>query len=130
MTHLNSFLRRTLAVDALTCTAAGALMAFGASALAPITGLPQPLLFWAGVALFPVAVIMALLSRRERAPAALVWLVVLGNAGWVAGSIAVLFLTTPTLFGAAFVIAQSAAVAVLTVLEWRAVTATSGLAVA
>ena len=120
MTHLTSFLRRVLAVDALTCVAAGALMAFGAGALAPLTGLPQPLLFWAGVALFPVAALMAFLSRRETAPAALVWLVVLGNAGWVAGSVAVLFVTQPTVFGTAFVVAQAAAVAVLTVLEWRA----------
>lgn len=128
MTVLTSFLRRTLAVDAVTCAAAGALMAFAAAPLAPLTGLPQPLLLWAGVALFPVAAIMALLSRRQSAPVALVWLVILGNAGWVVGSLAVLVLTTPTALGVAFVIAQAAAVAVLTVLEYRAATAQTGLA--
>lgn len=119
MTHLNSFLRRTLAIDAVTCVAAGALMAFGAGALAPLTGLPQPLLLIAGIALFPVAAIMAWLSRRETAPAALVWLVIVGNAGWVLGSVAALFLTDPTVFGAAFVVAQAVAVAILTALEYR-----------
>ncbi len=122
MTHLNTFLRRTLAVDALTCVAAGALMAFGAAPLSPLTGLPQPLLLWAGIVLFPVAALMAFLSRRETAPAPLVWLVVLGNAGWVAGSLAVLVLTAPTALGIAFVAAQAGAVAVLTVLEYRGLT--------
>jgi hypothetical protein len=122
MTQLNSFLRRVLAADAVTCVAAGALMAFGAGVLAPLTGLPQPLLLWAGVILFPVAALMAFLSRRDTAPAPLVWLVVLGNAGWVVGSIAVLILAQPTTLGFAFVVAQAAAVAVLTVLEWRATT--------
>ncbi len=130
MTDLSSFLRRILAVDAVTCTAAGALMAFGAAILAPITGLPQPLLLWAGVILFPVAALMAFLSRRQTAPAALVWLVILGNAGWVAASIAALLLTQPTALGTAFVVAQAAAVAVLTVLEWRGATTRPGFAAA
>lgn len=128
MTHLTPFFRRILAVDAVTCTAAGALMAFGAGALAPLTGLPQPLLLWAGVILFPVAALMAFLSRKETAPAPLVWTVVLGNAGWVAASLAVLFVTQPTAFGVVFVVAQAAAVAVLTALEWRAVGARQSFA--
>jgi hypothetical protein len=119
MTVLNSFLRRTLAVDAVTCVGAGALMTFAAAPLAPFTGLPQLLLVGAGIALFPVAAVMAWLSRRRSAPAALVWLVILGNAGWVAGSVAVLVLTAPTAFGTAFVAAQALAVAVLTGLEYR-----------
>lgn len=119
MTVLSSFLRLTLAVDAATCTGAGALMAFAAGPLAPLTGLPQPLLLWAGIALFPVAAVMAVLSRRQTAPAALVWLVILGNAGWVLGSVAVLFVTRPTLIGELFILGQAAAVAALTLLEWR-----------
>jgi hypothetical protein len=125
MTALTSTLRRVLAVDALTCAAAGALMAFGADLVAPLTGLPKPLLFWAGVVLFPVAALMAFLSRRQAAPAGLVWLVILGNAGWVLASIAVLFLTAPTALGVAFVVAQAVAVAILTVLEGRAVGGTA-----
>jgi len=122
MTHLNSFLRRTLAVDAAVGLAAGALMAFGAGPMASATGLPQPLLLYAGLFLLPVVALMAWLSRRETAPTALVWLVIVGNAGWVAGSVAVLFLTTPTVFGAAFVILQAAAVTMLTVMEHRGAT--------
>lgn len=122
MTHLNSFQRRTFAVDAVTCVAAGALMALAAAPMAQITGLPQPLLVGAGIALFPVAAIMTWLSRRETAPTALLWLVIFGNAAWAAASIAVLFLTTPTVVGAAFVVAQALTVAILTVLEYRGAT--------
>jgi len=123
MTVLDRFLRRTLAVDALTCVAAGAVMVFGAGVLAPLTGLSQGLLLGAGIALFPVAALMAWLSRRAEAPAALLWLVVIGNIGWAVGSAAVLFLTRPTPFGYVFVIAQAATVVVLTMLEYRSVAA-------
>lgn len=119
MTHLNSLLRRTFAVDAVTCVAAGALMAFAAAPMAQITGLPQPLLVGAGIALFPVAAIMTWLSRRQTAPGALLGVVIVGNAAWASGCLAVLFLTTPTLIGAVFLVAQALAVAILTALEYR-----------
>ena len=123
-------LRRTFALDALTCAGAGLLMAGGAALLAPITGLPSGLLLWAGLALFPVAALLAWLSRRAQAPAGLVWLVVLGNAGWVAGSVAALFATQPTLIGEVFVIAQALAVAVLTVLEFNGLRRATALSAA
>jgi hypothetical protein len=47
-----------------------------------------------------------------------VMLAVIGNAGWVAASIAVVLMTEPTLFGTAFVLAQAAVVAVLAWLEF------------
>lgn len=123
MTPLNSFLRRTFAVDAVTCVAAGALMAFAAVPMAQVTGLPQPLLVGAGIALFPVAAVMTWLSRSGAVPTVLLWLVILGNGAWAVGCLAVLLVTAPTPLGVAFLGAQAATVAGLTALEWRGASA-------
>ena len=109
-----TFLRRTLAVDAITCAAMGALLIGFQAPLASLLGLPAALLFYAGVALFPCAALM-LVAHRSRA---LAWLVVAGNAAWILGSVAVLLLTSPTALGYAFVIAQAIAVAVLAEFEY------------
>ncbi len=109
-----SFLRRTLAVDAATCAAMGGLLVFASAPLAGLLGLPAALLFYAGVALFPCAVLM-LLAMGSRP---LARLVVAGNAAWILGSVAVLLLTSPTALGYAFVIAQALAVAALAELEY------------
>jgi len=114
-----STLRRVLALDALTCTAAGAVMALGAQPLSGWTGLPAPLLLGAGAILFPIAALFGWMSQRRQLAPGLVWLAVLGNAGWVLASLAVLPLTGPTPFGYAFVLAQAAVVAVLASLEAR-----------
>jgi hypothetical protein len=108
-----TFLRRTLMVDAATCAAMGTLLVFYSAPLSGLLGLPATLLFYAGVALFPCAVLM-LVAMGSRA---LAWLVVAGNAAWILGSVAVLLLTSPTALGYAFVIAQAIAVAVLAELE-------------
>ncbi len=109
-----SFLRRTLAVDAATCAAMGVLLIGFQAPLAALLGLPDALLFYAGVALLPCAALM-LAAHRSRA---LAWLVVAGNAAWIAGSVAVLLAASPTALGYAFVIAQALAVAVLAELEF------------
>jgi uncharacterized membrane protein len=114
----STFLRRALWVDAATCLATGALLATAASPLAPFLGLPDELLRYAGVALFPVAAFMGWLSLRREVPRWGAWLAVLGNAGWVAGSALVLFVLSPTALGYAFVVAQAAAVAALAELEY------------
>jgi hypothetical protein len=108
-----TFLRRTLALDAATCVAMGALLVAFQAPLAGLLGLPAGLLFYAGLALFPCAALM-LAAHRSRA---LAWLVVAGNAAWVAASVAVLLVASPTALGYAFVIAQALAVAVLAWLE-------------
>lgn len=112
-------LRRILAVDAATCVAAGLLMAGGSTPLAPALGLPAPLLLWAGLALLPIAGLMAWLARQTRVASGLVWLIVLGNAAWVAGCLLVVIDLEPTVLGLAFVLGQALAVAVLTVLEFN-----------
>ena len=46
------------------------------------------------------------------------WVVILGNAGWVVGSVLVLLLASPTAIGYAFVIAQAVVVVFLAELEY------------
>jgi hypothetical protein len=113
-----TFLRRALLVDAASCAAMGLALAILARALAPLLGLPEALVWTAGLALLPVAAYMALVGTREAAHPALVWVVIAGNAAWVAGSIAVLALFATTALGTTFVLAQAAAVAILAELEW------------
>ena len=111
-------LRQILNIDAATCLAFGVLLAFAAQPLAALLGLPQALLFYAGVVLFPSAALMLFAARKLAAP--LVWTVIAGNVAWVVASIVVLFAFEPTMLGALFVVAQAAAVLVLLILEWRA----------
>lgn len=112
------FLRRILALDSLSCAAMGLLMAFGAAALAPLFGLPEPLVRTAGLLLLPLAAFILWLASRPAPPPALVWMVILGNAGWTAESVVVLGQHQPTALGTAFVAAQAAAVLGLAALEY------------
>jgi hypothetical protein len=113
-------LRKVLLLDAGTCVAAGAAMSLLAGPLARLTAIPEPLLLTAGLALFPVAAFMAFVARMPSIPKAAVWLIVLGNAAWVAGSALLLLaaLIRPNGFGVAFILAQALAVAVLAWLEF------------
>jgi hypothetical protein len=108
-------LRLVLWLDAATCVVTGLLLSVLAGRLSELLGLPQPLLFYAGLSLFPIAAFMAWTAQRPAAPA--VWLVIGGNALWVLGSLAILALA-PTATGYAFVLAQAVAVAVLAELEY------------
>jgi hypothetical protein len=111
------FLRRVLALDSLSCAAMGVLMAFGATALAPLFGLPESLVRIAGLLLLPLAVFIGWLASRPAPAPALVWVVILGNAGWTAESFVVLGQSQATALGTAFVAAQAAAVLGLAALE-------------
>lgn len=113
-----TFLRRILLVDAGSCTGMGLFLALLSEPLSPMLGLPAALLLYSGVALLPVAAFMAWVATREQPPLAGVWLVILGNAGWVAGSVALLFFVSPTVLGYAFVIGQAVIVAALAELEY------------
>jgi len=78
-----NFLRTVLLLDAATCLLTGLLMKMGAIPLAELTDIPGALLFYAGVALLPVAAFIALVGAFPTIPVAGVWLVIMGNAaGW------------------------------------------------
>lgn len=120
MTDTDSrIVRKILGLDALTCLLAGAALGLGAELLAEPTGLPALVLLVAGCSLFPVAALFAWMARTPLLNRALVMIAVIGNAGWVAASIAVLALTAPTAFGVVLVLAQALVVAILAWLELR-----------
>lgn len=112
-----SFLRRLLLLDAATCLATGALLTLASAPLAGVLGLPAPLLVGAGFALFPCAALMISIATLRSLPRAGVWVVILGNAAWVAASLLVLALLSPNGLGWAFVIAQAGVVGLLAELE-------------
>jgi hypothetical protein len=81
--------------------------------------LPEALLFNAGLGLFPIAAFIGFAAARTRPIVAGVWVVILGNVGWVVGSVLLLVAggLAPNALGAAFVLVQAIAVAVLAELE-------------
>lgn len=112
-------INKILAFDALTCTLMGIILTLSSATLAPLLALPQNLLFYAGCALFPIAIFMAVLACQSHPWGAGVWLVILGNAGWVLASLAVLIGTSPNALGVGFVIAQALVVALLALAEFK-----------
>ncbi|HEY5712376.1 MAG TPA: hypothetical protein VIT38_10815 [Allosphingosinicella sp.] len=114
------FLRRVLALDALSCLFMGLLMGFGAAALAPLLGLAEALVRLAGLLLLPLAAFIAWLASRPAPPRALVWVVIVGNVGWTAESFLLIGQAqgTITVLGTFFVSAQALAVLGLAALEY------------
>jgi hypothetical protein len=114
------FLRNVLLADALSCLATGALQVLFASPLAPLLGLPAPLLAATGWFLLAYAAVVGWTALREPVPRGLVWLFLAGNAGWAVGCIALLMsgAFAPTVLGVAWVIAQAVTVGLLAELQW------------
>ncbi len=111
------FLRTVLLVDAVTCVATGALMTVGAELVSRLTQIPQGLLMAAGLSLFPIAAFIAFVATRRPLLRTGVWLVIIGNIGWVLGSVLALVAIAPNGHGYAFIITQAVAVAILAELE-------------
>lgn len=119
------FLRNILLADAAMGAAAAALTIFGAGFLAPLLALPEGLIFWAGVALVPIALFLFAMARRPQVPRSWLREIVLINWAWVAASVAMLVggLVQPNLLGALFVVAMALAVALFAVLQGMALRA-------
>jgi hypothetical protein len=113
-----AFLLRMLIVDAATYIDTGVLLSPFATPLSAFLGIPAVLLLYACASLFPIATFMAWLALRRNDSRLRTWLVILGNAGLVAGSVLVLVLFSPTAVGHAFVIALALVVAFLPELEY------------
>jgi hypothetical protein len=122
-THTPNFLRRVLLADAATCAASGIVMSLGAGVLGKLMQIPAGILLYAGLSLFPVAAFIALVATRGGIPVPAVWLVIVGNVLWVLGSLWLLLggAIAPNALGTVYILAQAAAVALLTVLEIKGV---------
>lgn len=115
-THL---LRQALLLDALASGAMGLVMTAASGLIAGLLDLPAPFVLYVGVFLIAFAAFLLVLRRQQRPSPALVWLVIIGNAGWVIASIALLLtdLIAPNTLGIVVIVAQALAVAVFTELE-------------
>ena len=114
------FLRNALRADALISTAAGASMLLGAAWLAPLTGLPEPLLFGAGLVMIPFVAYVAWLSTRPTLPVWTIWSVIAMNVVWAVDCAIAAFGAglAPSSLGLAFLAMQAATVLVLAELEF------------
>ncbi|HET7793040.1 MAG TPA: hypothetical protein VFL64_06610 [Rhizobacter sp.] len=117
---VSRFVRNVLLADAGVSAAAGAVMVLGGAALQALLGLPGSLLLPAGLFLFGYAAALAWLSRRERLPRAVMWVLVLGNVVWAAdcGLIAFGAGFAPTTWGQALLGVQIVAVLVFAELQF------------
>jgi hypothetical protein len=124
-------LRTVLFFDAATCAVMGTALMLGAGPIASLTLIPPSLLYYAGLMLLPIAAFMALVALPANPPALGVWLVILGNIGWVIASVALIFgdWIAPNTLGILFIGAQAAAVALLAALEYGGLTSARRLAV-
>lgn len=117
-------IRRILRLDALTCLAMGALLILAGGNITALTGLPLVLVRGAGIALVPIALFMAATAIWWATNGLPVWLIILGNACWVAASLYVVTsVASITGFGVVFVLAQAVVVSAITVAEWRSISA-------
>jgi len=114
------FLRQVLAADAVTGALAGFAMTAGADLLAPVLNLNRDILFYGGIALAPFVVFLAWLALQPQPPRTGVMTIIVLNALWVIGSVALLVtgIEQPNALGYGFVIAQAVAVGVYAELEY------------
>lgn len=104
-------LRRALLGDAIISGATGLPMFGGATLLASLLALPEPLLRYAGLMLLPFAAFVAYVGTRANISRSAVWVllsIALLLSSWVA----------PNLFGQGFVLLQAIVVGGFAELQW------------
>ena len=120
MIEASTFLRRALLADAVFSGVAALGFTFGAGAFASLFSLPEALLRETGLFLIAYAALVGWLAARASVSRALVLLVVIGNAAWTVGSIALLLsgAVSPNLAGELMVVAQAIATGVFAELQY------------
>ena len=120
MIHPSTFLSRALLADAVFSGSAAVALTFGAGALAPLLNLPEALLRESGLFLIAYTALVGWLATRSSVMKALVLFVIVGNAAWTLGSIALLFsgAVSPNLLGQVFIVAQAIATGVFAELQY------------
>ena len=120
MIDASTFLRRALLADSIFSGVAALGFSFGAGAFAALFNLPEALLRETGLFLIAYAALVGWLASRASVAKALVLLVVVGNAAWTVGSIALLLsgAVSPNLAGELMVVAQAIATGVFAELQF------------
>ena len=120
MINPSSFLSRALLADAVFSGVAAVALTLGAGVLAPFLNLPEALLRESGLFLITYTAFVGWLGSRQSVLKALVLLVIVGNAAWTLGSIALLFsgAVNPNLLGIILVVAQAIATGVFAELQY------------
>lgn len=120
MINASTFVRRALLADAIFSGVAALGFTFGASAFGALFNLPEALLRETGLFLIFYTALVGWLASRAAVPKPLVLLVVIGNAAWTIGSIALLFsgAVSPNLSGELMVVAQAIATGVFAELQY------------
>src|SRR5262245_39490153 len=120
MINPSAFLRRALLADAVFSGVSAAALTFGASAFASLFNLPEGFLREVGLFLIAYAACAGWLGTRQTMMKALVAIVIVGNAAWTLGSIALLFSgsVSPNVLGMVMVVAQAIATGVFAELQY------------
>ena len=120
MIYASTFLRRALLADAVFSGVAALGFSFGAGTFASLFNLPEGLLRETGLFLIAYTALVGWLGTRSTVAKALVLLVIVGNAAWTLGSIALLFsgAVSPNLLGQVFIVAQAIATGVFAELQY------------
>jgi hypothetical protein len=120
MIDASTFLRRALLADAIFSGVAALGFTLGAGAFATLLHLPEALLRETGLFLIAYTALVGWLASRTAVPKPLVLLVVIGNAAWTVGSIALLLsgAVSPNLMGEVMVVAQAIATGVFAELQY------------
>jgi hypothetical protein len=113
-------LKTALAADAAVSGAAAVLQLAAADWLVGTLMLPRPLLVETGAFLVAYTILLVVLARSARLPAAVVATIVLGNVAWAVACVALVAAGAFPLtgLGVAFLIVQALAVLVFAALEY------------
>jgi hypothetical protein len=132
MINPSSFLSRALLADAVFSGVSAVGLTLGAGMLAPFLNLPETLLRETGLFLIAYAALVGWLGTRQSILKALVLLVIVGNAAWTLGSIALLFsgAVNPNLLGLIVVVAQAIATGVFAELQYIGLRKSGGVVTA
>ncbi|MGX1165191.1 uncharacterized protein YjeT (DUF2065 family) [Bradyrhizobium sp. USDA 372] len=132
MIDASTFLRRALFADAIFSGIAALGFTFGASTFAALFNLPEALLRETGLFLIAYTALVGWLASRATLAKPLVLLVVIGNAVWTVGSIALLLsgAVSPNLAGELMVVAQAIATGVFAELQYVGLRRSGSAAVA
>ena len=117
--QLSNFLRTVLKLDAATCLGMAALVLPSAPALQTLLGIDAAVLPPAAASLIPIGLFMLWVGTRRETAAGFVWLIIIGNVAWTAGSLlAAADLPGITPLGQLLVAGQGLAVLAIAIAEW------------